>query len=193
MCFACLNKTPLSSDMDNISCIEDTVTSLARTDTITECTDTVTVTMPVKAEDMNTKKPIKLSEITNEKAVAKQLVETVAPEKSEQAIKPAAGGEKGDTLQNKFNLLTNDKLDNLEKVTVIKDIQKQFVDKTTERVSGKFVGDAKPKYDIVAYLRRIKMTNSRKIHIKDIRTNNDGKIEQLVVEEIDEALLDKVK
>ncbi|MBK8473709.1 MAG: hypothetical protein IPL33_16990 [Sphingobacteriales bacterium] len=83
--------------------------------------------------------------------------------------------------------MTNDRLGNMEKITVIKDIQNQFADKSSDRVSGKFVGEAKPKYSIIEYLRRIKMTNSRKVHIKDIKTDGSGKIERIVVEEIDES------
>ena len=136
---------------------------------------------------MQVKKPVKLSEIKNEKEITKQLIETVIPEKADQAIKPAAGGAVGDSLQNKFNLLTNDQLDNLDKVTIIKDIQNRFADKASDRVSGKFVGEAKQQYSIIEYLRRIKMTNSRKVHIKDIKINATGKIDRITVEEIDES------
>lgn len=169
-------------------CPDDTL-DLAEIDTT--CHENDTIAMPVKAEDMLAKKPVKIAEIKNEKEITKQLIETVAPEKADQSIKPAAGGAAGDSLQIKFNLLTNDRLDNLEKVTVIKDIQNRFIDKSSDRVSGKFVGDAKPQYSIIEYLRRIKMTNSRKVHIKDLKTAPDGKIERIVVEEIDEATLNK--
>lgn len=182
LCTACVRNQSAVDTPGELA--EDT---LAWASTDTACNDVDTIAMPVKTEDMSAKKPVKLSEIKDEKAVTAQLIETVAPEKADKAVKPAAGGAKGDSLQTKFNLLTNDKLDNMEKVTVIKDIQNQFIDKSSDRVSGRFVGEAKAQYSIIEYLRRIKMTNSRKVHIKDIKTNGSGKIERIVVEEIDES------
>lgn len=182
LCTACVRNQPNSEPL-NIPA-EDT---LAWASADTACNDMDTIAMPVKTEDMLAKKPVKLSEIKNEKVITAKIIETVAPEKADQALKPAAGGMKGDSLQTKFNLLTNDKLGNMEKMTVIKDIQNQFVDKSSDRVTGKFVGEAKSKYSIIEYLRRIKMTNSRKVHIKDIKTNGSGRIEHIMVEEVDES------
>ncbi len=188
LAMACKQNSPAT---EQLSKIDSLATIDLELDTACIEIDTTTIEMPVKAKDMQAKKPIKLAEISKEEAkiVTEKLMDVVPPEKADEKIKQAAGGAVGDSLQSKFNLLTNDKLDNMQKVIIVKDIQNNFLDKTTDRVSGRFVGEAKLKYGIVEYLRRIKMTNSRKVHIKDIKVNAEGKIEYIIVEELDESKL----
>lgn len=148
--------------------------------------DTVTIAMQTKVavarEDMDRQKPVQMPNSETAEVVADTLLDLAKPEKGE-ALVAKAKSPLADTLQRKLLMLTNDQLSSMQKMAVIKDLSNQFADKGAESVSGKFVDSGPGKYSITEYLRRIRMTGAFDVHVADVTTNSEGKIEKIVVEE----------
>lgn len=177
--------TQQGSNMPTDTIVDSTYLTTASIDS---CPDVRYDTIkPATIEKVHTQK-ITQTAAAVDKINTDSLIHSTPKEKADIRVKPP---EVKDTiavsLQDQFNLLTNDALDSKEKRNILRHIQDMFTDDTDEsRVKGTFVGQPQPSYSISEYVRRLKMTNSYKVHIKNIRTDPTGKVSFVEVQEIEE-------